>query len=57
MIIGSKQKISHIETDSHVSINNQVINRAGNTKTLGVFTDENISWKTRIEHAKKSPKE
>ena len=50
MIIRSKQRISRIETDPRVSINDQVINRVGNTKTLGVFIDENISWKTHIEH-------
>ena len=50
MIIGSKQRISHIETDPCISINNQVINSVGNTKTLGVFIDENISWQTHIEH-------
>ena len=49
MIIGSKGRLSRIETDPRVSINNQAINRVGTTKTLGVFIDENITWKTHTE--------
>ena len=41
--------MSRIETDPRVSINNQAINRVGSTKTLGVFIDENITWKTHTE--------
>ena len=58
MIIESKRRMSRIETDPRVSINNQAINRVGSTKTLGVFIDENITWKTHTEQdCKKSPKE
>ena len=53
MIVGSGQRMSRTETEPRVFINNQAINRVGSTKTLGVFIDENISWKTRIEQLSK----
>ena len=50
MLIGSRKRLSRIDIDPHVFINNQIIDRVDNTKTLGVFIDENITWKTHINH-------
>ena len=46
MIIGSRKRLLPLDTDPHVFI----IDRVDNTKTLGIFTDENITWKTHINH-------
>ena len=46
MIIGSRKRLLPLDTDPHVFI----IDRVDNTKTLGVFIDENITWKAHINH-------
>ena len=48
MIIGSRKRLLRLDTDPHVFINNQIIDRVDNTKTLGVFIDEKISHGKRI---------
>ena len=50
MIIESRKGLLHLDTDPHVFINSQIIDRVDNTETLGVFIDENITWKTQINH-------
>ena len=54
MLIGSRKRLSRIDIDPHVFINNQIIDRVDNTKTLGVFIDENITWKTHTNHVCKN---
>ena len=48
MIIGSRTRLLRLDTDPHVFINNQIIDRVDNTKTLGVFINENITWKRKL---------
>ena len=50
MLIGSRKGLSRVDIDPHVFINNQIIDCVDNTKTLGVFIDENITWKMYINH-------
>ena len=50
MIIGSRKRLLRLDTDPHVFINNQIINRVDNTKTLAVFVDKNNTWNTHINH-------
>ena len=45
MIIGPRKRLLRVDTVPHVFINNQIIDRVDNTKTLGDFIDENITWK------------
>lgn len=46
-------KLSRIEKDPHVFINNKNIIRVTNPKTLGVFIDEEMTWKMHIDHLSK----
>ena len=53
MIIGSRQRLSRIEIDPSVLIDDQNINRVTSTKTSGVFIDEKITWRTHVDHVSK----
>ena len=44
LIFGNKSKVC-FDTNFHISIDNNCLARVSNTKFLGVFVDENLSWK------------
>ena len=50
VLIGTRHKISSIDTHQGVKINNQLIKKVKNTKALGVELDENLSWEKHINH-------
>ena len=50
ILIGTRHKISNIDTHQGVKINNQLIKKVKNTKALGVELDENLSWEKHINH-------
>ena len=50
VLIGTRHKISNIDTHKGVKINNQLIKKVKNTKALGVELDENLSWEKHINH-------
>ena len=50
VLIGTRHKISNIDTHQGVKINNQLIKKVKNTKALGVELDENLSWEKHINH-------
>lgn len=57
MLIGSRQKLSKVNSDPILRIGSESINRVSLTKTLGVLVDENITWRNHIDHvAKKAAK-
>ena len=57
MLIGSRQRLSQIDTEPIWSIESESIKRVSSTKTLGVIVDECITWKDHIDKvAKKASK-
>ena len=57
MLIGSRQRLSQIDTEPILSIASKSIKRVSSTKTLGVIVDECITWKDHIDKvAKKASK-
>ena len=50
IIIGHRKRLLRLNTDPYVFSNDQIIDRVANTKILGVLIDENITWKTHINH-------
>jgi len=51
MLIGSPQSLNSFETnDFTLHLNGAEIKRKTSTKCLGIYVDENLTWKTHIEH-------
>ena len=50
MIIGSRQRISIIITDLKIELGESVIKRVNKSKTLGIVTDEHLSWNDQIQN-------
>ena len=50
MIIGSRQRISHITTDPKIELGESVIKRVNKSKTLGIIIDEHLSWSDQIQN-------
>ena len=50
MIIGSRQRISHITTDPKIELGESVIKRVNKSKTLGIIIDEHFSWSDQIQN-------
>ena len=48
MTIGSRQRISNIITDSKIELGESVIKRINKSKTLGIISDEHLSWNDQI---------
>ncbi|RMX44030.1 hypothetical protein pdam_00022978, partial [Pocillopora damicornis] len=48
MLIGSQFKLSQINSDFTVKVNNTPLERVIEHKTLGVQIDESLSWRPRI---------
>ena len=48
MLIGSKFKFSHINSDFTVKVNNTPLERVIKHKSLGVQIDESLNWRPHI---------
>ncbi|CAB4031178.1 Hypothetical predicted protein, partial [Paramuricea clavata] len=49
MIIGSRQRLSKIETDSVIELGETKIKRVKYSKTLGIIIDDQLLWKKQVE--------
>ena len=54
MLIGSRQKLSHVKSDPDLHIGSEGISRVSSTKTLCVLVDENITWGNHIDYVAKN---
>lgn len=50
VLIGSRQRLSHIEEQPYIYVNNQTIKYVNRAKILNVFVDKNLAWKAHIKH-------
>jgi hypothetical protein len=48
MIIGSKHKLTKVQTDQIITIGNNNIKRVYKTKSLGIIIDDKLHWKENI---------
>jgi hypothetical protein len=49
MIIGSRQRLSKIETDPVIELGETTIKHVKYSKTLGIIIDDQILWKKQVE--------
>ena len=49
MIIGSRQKLSNIETNPKIELGESEIRRLKYSKTLGIIIDDQLYWKKQVE--------
>ena len=49
MIIGSRQRLSKIETDPVIELGETKIKRVKYSKTLGIIIDDQLLWKKQVE--------
>ena len=55
MLIGSRQRLANTVTHSfNVQIEGQEINRVCDTKSLGIYIDQNLSWSKHINEIAKT---
>ena len=50
MIIGASQKLMQLGTIPKIKVNNTLLKRVPHTKSLGLITDETLSWVNHIEY-------
>ena len=50
MIIGVAQKLNQLGKIPGININNTLLKRVPFTKSLGIITDETLSWENNIEY-------
>ena len=53
MLIASRQKLSQFRESPSLTINENAIEQATSTKSLGVYVDQNINWEPHIENISK----
>ena len=53
MIIGSRQRLNTLPHSPSLKIDEAPINQVPSTKSLGVYIDENLTWKVHIENLSK----
>ena len=49
MIIGSRQRLSNIETGPKIELAESKIRRVKYSKTLGIIIEDQLSWKKQVE--------
>ena len=53
MAIGSRQKITAIDDEITIKINEREINRVDSVKCLGVYIDNHLTWKKHVDKISK----
>ena len=50
VLIGSRQKTKHADTQLQLDRENEMVKKVKNTKVLGVQLDENLNWEKHIDY-------
>ena len=57
MIIGSRYRLSNLESNPVITIGQSNIKRVTNKKSLGLILDDQLKWKTHIDKQSKKSQE
>ena len=57
VIIGSRHRLSNLESNPEITIGQSNIKRVTNTKSLGLILDDQLKWKTHIDKQSKKSQE
>ena len=49
MLIGSRQRLNDIQMNPKITLGDTNVNRAIETKTLGIVVDDQLLWKNHVD--------
>jgi hypothetical protein len=50
MLIGTAQRIATVTNELNINLENQLIKNVNTQKLLGIYIDNNLDWKERVDH-------
>ena len=53
LLIGSRQRLSHLPENPSIKINQIPVEQVSTTKSLGVYIDKNLNWEFQIKEISK----